>query len=391
MSATPSGTVGWGRRVAGHTLFWPTAALVVLLVACAVASPGFLDVTVRDGALVGQPIDLLRNSVTPLLLALGMCLVIATGGIDLSVGAVMAISLAVSLTYLDGAADPSAPATVATAVVLGLVLGVAVGAFNGTLVTVLGVQPFIATMILMVAGRGIAMLITKGQITTVTSPPFKALGAGSVLGLPQAVVIGAVVFALVALVVRRSALGVLLEAIGVNRESARLSGVRARSTTWTVYVLAGVLAALAGIIYGAPTMAADANNIGLFFELNAIVVVVLGGTKLDGGRFYLSGLVVGALLLTTIERAVIIFQLPSTTTNLFKAAVLIALCIAASPRARGWLASRRTASSGPRRPEAAAAAAPQPSSSPSGASTATSSRASSAPPRPSTTTREVGA
>ncbi|TXR57976.1 ABC transporter permease [Quadrisphaera setariae] len=390
MSATPSGTVGWARRVVGHTLFWPTAALVALLVACAVASPGFLDITVREGALVGQPIDLLRNSVTPLLLALGMCLVIATGGIDLSVGAVMAISLAVSLTYLDGATDPTNPVTVATAVVLGLVLGVAVGAFNGTLVTVLGVQPFIATMILMVAGRGIAMLITKGQITTVTSPPFKALGAGSVLGLPQAVVIGAVVFALVALVVRRTALGVLLEAIGVNRESARLSGVRARSTTWTVYVLAGVLAALAGIIYGAPTMAADANNIGLFFELNAIVVVVLGGTKLDGGRFYLSGLVVGALLLTTIERAVIIFQLPSTTTNLFKAAVLIALCVAASPRARGWLASRRTASSGPRRPEAAATTT-QPSSSPSGASTASSSRASSAPPRPSTTTREVGA
>ncbi|MGQ7294943.1 ABC transporter permease [Quadrisphaera sp. KR29] len=366
MSAATGTALGWGRRAAGHALFWPTAALVVLLVACAVASPGFLDVSVRGGALVGQPIDLLRNSVTPLLLALGMCLVIATGGIDLSVGAVMAISLAVSLTYLDGAADPSAPAAVATAVTLGLVLGVAVGAFNGMLVTLLGVQPFIATMILMVAGRGIAMLITEGQITTVTSPPFKALGAGSVLGLPQAVVIGALVFALVAVVVRRTALGVLLEAIGVNRESARLSGVRARSTTWTVYVLAGVLAALAGIIYGAPTMAADANNIGLFFELNAIVVVVLGGTKLDGGRFYLSGLVVGALLLTTIERAVIIFQLPSTTTNLFKAAVLIALCVAASPRARGWLARRRTVRSGtvrsgPGRPQAAAA--PQPTSS----------------------------
>ncbi|MBF5083242.1 ABC transporter permease [Quadrisphaera sp. INWT6] len=341
------------RRATGHALFWPTTALVVLLVACSVASPGFLDVSVRDGALVGQPVDLLRNSVTPLLLALGMCLVIATGGIDLSVGAVMAISLAVSLTYLDGAADASDPATVVTAVVLGLVLGLAVGAFNGMLVTLLGVQPFIATMILMVAGRGIAMLITEGQITTVTSPPFKALGAGSLLGLPQAVVIGAVVFVVVALVVRRTALGMLLESIGVNRESARLSGVRARSTTWTVYVLAGVLAALAGIVYGAPTMAADANNIGLFFELNAIVVVVLGGTKLDGGRFYLSGLVVGALLLTTIERAVIIFQLPSTTTNLFKAAVLIAICIAASPRARSWVQRRRST-----RPEPAPSSAP---------------------------------
>ncbi|MFB9377776.1 ABC transporter permease [Kineococcus gynurae] len=349
-ASAPVSTV---RRVSGHALFWPTLALVVLLVACSVTSPGFADVSVRDGALVGQPVDILRNSVTPLLLALGMCLVIATGGIDLSVGAVMAISLAVSLTYLQGSADAGNPLTVLSAVVLGLLLGVAVGSFNGVLVTVLGVQPFIATMILMVAGRGIAMLITKGQITTVTSPPFKALGAGSVLGLPTAVVIGAVVFAVVALVVRRSALGMLLEAIGINREAARLSGVRSRRTTFTVYVLAGGLAALAGIVYGAPTMAADANNIGLFFELNAIVVVVLGGTRLDGGRFYLSGLVVGALLLTTIERAVIIFQLPSTTTNLFKAAVLIAICVAASPRAKQWLGGRRrppsTPGSDPRR------------------------------------------
>ncbi|MCM3661429.1 ABC transporter permease [Georgenia satyanarayanai] len=328
------------RDISSHGMFWPIVALVLLVLACGLRSPGFLDVTVRDGHLFGQLVDIARNSATPLLLALGMCLVIATGGIDLSVGAIMAISLAVSLEYIDGAADPGA-ATAITAVGLGLLVGTLVGVFNGFLVTVLGIQPFIATLILMVAGRGIAMLITQGQITTVTSPPFKSIGSGFVLGIPTPVVIALAVFVLLTLVVRRTALGMFLESIGINGEASRLSGVKARSTTWIVYVIAGLLAGLAGIVYGAPTMAADANNIGLMRELDAIMVVVLGGTKLSGGRFYLGGVVVGALILSTIERAVIIFQLPSETTPLFKALVLIAVTVAASPILRERVQLRR--------------------------------------------------
>ena len=330
------------RDVSHHGLFWPVVALVLLIVACGIKSPGFLDVAVRDGHLFGQLVDILRNSATPLLLALGMCLVIATGGIDLSVGAVMAISLAVSLTYIDNAADGSAIGTVVTAILLGLAVGAVIGTFNGFLVSVLGIQPFIATLILMIAGRGIAMLITQGQITTVTSPPFKSIGSGYVLGIPTPVVIAAVVFVLLALLVRRTALGMFLESIGINGEASRLSGVKARSNTWIVYVIAGLLAGLAGLVYGAPTMAADANNIGLMREMDAIMVVVLGGTKLDGGRFYLGGVVVGALILSTLERAVIIFQLPSETTPLFKALVLIVVTVAASPYLRERLRVRRT-------------------------------------------------
>ncbi|WP_052450843.1 ABC transporter permease [Actinomyces polynesiensis] len=319
------------RSASSHSAFWPAVALIALIVACGLKSPGFLTVSVQDGHLFGQLIDILRNAATPLLLALGMCLVIATGGIDLSVGAVMAISLAVSLTYIQGSGSPTAGGTVLVAVLLGLAVALAIGVFNGFLVTVLDIQPFIATMILMVAGRGIAMLLTKGQITTVTSPPFKAIGSGFLLGIPMPVVIAALTFALVAVLVRRSAFGMLLESIGINREASRLSGVRSRSTTWIVYVVCALLAGLAGIVYGAPTMAADANNIGLMKEMDAIMVVVLGGTKLDGGRFNLGGTVVGALILAALERAVIIFELPSQTTPLFKAVVLIAVCVAASP------------------------------------------------------------
>ncbi|MEE6274310.1 ABC transporter permease [Georgenia wangjunii] len=329
------------RDISHHGLFWPVVALVVLVLACGLRSPGFLDVTVRDGNLVGQLVDIARNSATPMLLALGMCLVIATGGIDLSVGAVMAISLAVSLEYIDNAADGGSLGTALTALLLGLGVALLVGVFNGFLVTVLGIQPFIATLILMIAGRGIAMLVTQGQITTSTSAPFKAIGAGYVLGIPTPVIIALAVFVLLSLLVRRTALGMFLESIGINGEASRLAGVKARSTTWIVYIIAGVLAGLAGIVYGSPTMAADANNIGLMRELDAIMVVVLGGTKLSGGRFYLGGVVVGALILSTLERAVIIFHLPSETTPLFKAIVLIAVTVAASPFLRDRLRARR--------------------------------------------------
>lgn len=316
---------------AAHSSFWPAVALVILLVACGIKSPGFLSVSVMDGHLFGQLIDIARNGVTPLLLAMGMALVIATGGIDLSVGAVMAISLAVSLTYIDGAADGGSMGTVIIAVVLGLFVALIIGTFNGFLVAVLKIQPFIATMILMVAGRGIAMLLTKGQITTVTSPPFKAIGAGFLFGIPMPIIIAIVLFVIMTLLVRRTAFGMMLESIGINREASRLAGVKSVSTTWIVYAVCGLMAGIAGIVYGAPTMAADANNIGLMKEMDAIMVVVLGGTKLSGGRFSLGGTVVGALILSTLERAVIIFGFPSQTTPLFKAVVLIVVCIAASP------------------------------------------------------------
>lgn len=325
------------RNASAHSSLWPGIALIVLIGACGILSPGFLEVTVRDGALVGQLVDIVRNSATPLLLALGMCLVIATGGIDLSVGAVMAISLAVSLTFLDSSPTGGTLPTVVIAVLLGLVVALVIGAFNGFLVTTLGIQPFIATMILMVAGRGIAMLLTRGQITTVTSPPFKSIGSGFLWGIPMPIIIAALGFLAVTVFVRKTAFGMMLESIGINRDAARAAGVQSGRLTWSVYVICGLLAGLAGIVYGAPTMAADANNIGLMKEMDAIMVVVLGGTSLAGGRFSLSGTIVGALILSTLERAVVIFGFPSQTTPLFKAVVLIFVCVAASPIFNEWL------------------------------------------------------
>jgi simple sugar transport system permease protein len=321
-----------------------------------VARPSFLAVTVRDGHLFGAPIDILRTTAPLLLVALGMTLVIATRGIDLSVGAVVAVSGAVALSHIASSPNPDSPVTVLTAIALALVLCLLLGVWNGFLVSVLGIQPIIATLILMTAGRGVAMLITGGMITTVNSAPFKVLGSGFWLGLPTAAVLAFGVFAVVAFVVRRTALGMLLEATGINPAASRLSGVRSRTLTWTVYAASGLFAGLAGLLISADTMAADANNAGLFIELDAILAVVIGGTALSGGKFNLSGTLVGALVIATLERTVTVLGISSPlVTPLFMALVVIAVTLLQSPRMRERLtAARRRQVMAPAEPPSAA-------------------------------------
>ncbi len=331
-----------------HHLFWPLAALVALLVACSVKRPAFLRVSVLDGHLFGAPIDILRNSAPLLLVALGMTLVIATRGIDLSVGAVVAIAGAVALTFIASSPDPGSAGTVLGAIFVALGLCLVLGVWNGFLVSVLGIQPIIATLILMTAGRGVAMLITGGMITTVNSAPFKTLGSGFWLGLPVAALVAYGVFAVVAVVVRRTALGVLLEAVGINPSASRLSGVRSRTLVWTVYAASGLFAGLAGLIFASNTMAADANNAGLFIELDAILAVVIGGTALSGGKFNLSGTLVGVLVITTLSLTVTVLGVSPLVTPLFKAVVVIAVTLLQSPALRARLRLRRPGAPAPR-------------------------------------------
>lgn len=320
--------------VLSHNLFWPIVALLALVVANTINRPSFLAVVVRDGHLFGAPIDILRNASPLMLVALGMTLVIATRGIDLSVGAVVAISGAVALSWIAASPDPSAGGTVVVAVAIALGLCVMLGVWNGFLVSVLGIQPIIATLILMTAGRGIAMLITSGQITTVTSAPYKWLGSGWLLGLPVPMWIAVAMFVVVVLLCRRGALGMLIEAVGINPAASRLAGVRSRTITWTVYVLSGLFSGIAGLLLSANVMAADANNAGLFIELDAILAVVIGGTSLAGGKFSLSGTAVGVLIITTLSLTVTIIGISPLVTPLFKAVVVILVTLAQSPVAR---------------------------------------------------------
>lgn len=327
-----------------HTLFWPVVALIALLVADTIVRPAFLGISIRDGHLFGAPIDIIRTSAPLMLIALGMTLVIATRGIDLSVGAVVAISGAVALTWIAGSPNPDSLGTVAAAVGIALVLCLVLGAWNGFLVSVLGIQPIIATLILMTAGRGIAMLITQGMITTVNSAPYKTLGSGFFLGLPVAALIAYGTFAVVALLTRRTALGMLVEAVGINPSASRLAGVSARTIIWTVFAISGLFAGVAGILLSADVMAADANNAGIFIELDAILAVVIGGTSLAGGKFSLAGTLVGVLIISTLDITITMLGIKPDTIPLFKALVVIIVTLLQSPLLRSRLSIRKTQS-----------------------------------------------
>jgi len=313
---------------------------------------------VRDGELYGALIDILRNSASLMLVALGMTIVIATRGIDLSVGAIMAVSGAVALTIIDSSGDPGGIGTVAIALVVGLLVALVLGVWNGFLVAVLGIQPIIATLVLMLAGRGVALLITEGFITTVTSAPYKFIATGYVVGLPFALFISVAAIAVVALVERRTALGVLTEAVGINPEASRLAGVRSRGIIFGAYVASGVLAGMAGVLYSSNIMAADANATGLYIELYAILAVVLGGTSLAGGKFTIAGTVVGVFTIQTLKSTILFLGVPSAQAPVVFAAVVIIVVLVQSPRvhrvARNAISSMRSSSTGaPTRTEAA--------------------------------------
>jgi simple sugar transport system permease protein len=324
-----------------HRLFWPAATLLLLLAANAVFTSSFLSIRVQDGHLYGSLIDILRFGAPLLLVALGMTLVIATGGVDLSVGAVVAISGALSCLLISRMADQGSTTGVLLAIAVALALSAALGLFNGVLVALIGIQPIIATLILMVAGRGIAQLITQGEVVTINSDPYQLVGGGYVAGLPFSLFVVVAAFLVVGLLSRRTALGMLLEAVGSNAEASRLAGVRSARLIVLAYVASGVCAGIAGIIIASNVSSADGNNAGLFIELDAILAVVIGGTALTGGRYFLAGTAIGALTIQTLTTSVYSLGVSPQSALLFKAIIVTAVCLIQAPKFRARFALRR--------------------------------------------------
>ncbi len=333
------------RLVTGHRLFWPALVLVLMIVANTIYRPGFLSVEVKDGHLYGTPVDILRLSAPLILVALGMTLVIATGGIDLSVGSLCAISGAIACLHISRAPDQNDVATVATALALALGVALVLGMWNGVLVAVIGIQPIIATLILMVAGRGLAQLVTEGQIITINSGPYRAIGLGHFLTLPLAILIALAAAVVVAALTRRTALGLIVESVGGNAEASRLAGIRSGRIVFLVYVVSAACAALAGFMITANVSSADGNAAGLWIELDAILAVVIGGTSLAGGRFSLGGTVLGALIIQTLTTTVYAMNISPQTSLLFKAVVVIAVCLVQAPAFRARFTRRRGSAS----------------------------------------------
>lgn len=336
------------KRIREQRSFWPLVALALILLADVIFAPGFFKIGIMDGHLYGNLIDVVNNAAPLMLAALGMTLVIATGGIDLSVGAVIAISAAMGAVLINPALgnklitnDILTANTTNTPlpliVVATLSAGMLCGLWNGLLVSRARIQPMVATLILMVAGRGIAQLITNGQIMTIYYTPYFWFGNGYLFGLPVSVYIVGLVFILAWLMVRKTSIGLFIESVGINAKSTYYSGISEKNVKLLAYVFCGFCAAIAGLILSSYVHSADGNNNGLNYELDAILAVVIGGTLMTGGRFSLFASIIGALVIWTFTISMYTFGVPANALLAGRAVLVLVVIILYSDYSRRLL------------------------------------------------------
>lgn len=321
------------KKLVSSSMFLPLCALAVLLLFNIIFVDDFLSIQMANGHLYGRIIDILCRSSSLTILSLGMTFVIATSGIDISVGAVVAISAAVCCMIIGGRGDgvPENPMLLAMITAVGA--GVICGAWNGLLVSKIKIQPVVATLILMVAGRGIAQLLTKGQIITVYYTPFSYIGGhlpGSIL--PTPIFIAAAMIIIVVLILKRTSLGLFIQSVGINPTASRYSGISVALIIFLVYAFSGFCAGVSGLIESSLIKAADANNAGLNMEMDAILAVALGGTLLSGGKFYIGGSIVGAITIQTLTTTMYAIGVSSDQLPVVKAITVIILCLIQSKK-----------------------------------------------------------
>ncbi len=315
-------------------IFWPIVALSVLMLFNLFFTPNFFEIQIKSGHLYGNVIDIIKNAAPIMLLAIGLTLVIATKGIDISVGSIVAISAGFVAMMIGGALDGVPKYPFAVAIAGALLVSILAGMWNGMLVSRIGMQPIIATLILLVAGRGIAMVTTNAQIVWLYAEPFAVLGQGYLLGLPVSIFLVALLLLCTAAVTRRTALGLFIESVGINPTAARFAGIDAKNILFGVYAFCGFTAGLAGLVVCSTVMSADGNNAGNGYELNAILAVVLGGTSLNGGKFYLVGSMVGALIVQTLTTTIYAFGVPPEIAQIVIALVVLVVSLLQSPNFR---------------------------------------------------------
>lgn len=309
-------------------LVWPFVGLIAILLLNLVISPEFFEISVQEGGkLRGNLVNILNNGARVCILSVGMTLVYATGGIDLSVGSVMAVAGAMAALiirpgFLQGlpVADPMP--SMALIIVVPLLLALVLGLVNGILVAVVRIQPIIATLIMMYSARGLAVLMVQGQTPTYDEVPFTKLATGFFAGVPVPVWIGAAIILVTFVVTKRTAIGIFIESVGENRSASIYAGIGTKTLTIAVYVFSALCAGLAGLIHCAGESSSNPNTAGFMIELDAIAAVIIGGT-MWGGRFTLLGSIVGALIIQSLTTTIYFQRLPYEYSLVFKAVVIM--------------------------------------------------------------------
>ena len=341
------------KRVRESMLFWPLVAWIIILLLNLIFQPEFFKIGIIEDPvfgkhLYGNMVDVFNNGAPLILVSIGMTLVIATGGIDLSVGAVIAISAAMGAVLINPALGnklitndiltrnaTNTPLPIIILATLGA--GIACGLWNGFLVSRAKIQPMVATLILMVAGRGIAQLITNGQIMTIYYTPYFWFGNGYILGIPVSIYIMILVLVLGWILTRKTSIGMFIESIGINAKSSYYSGIDEKNIKLMVYAFCGLCAAIAGLILSSYVHSADGNNNGLNYELDAILAVVMGGTLMTGGRFSLLASAIGAVVIWTFTLTMYTFGVPANALMAGRAVLVLIVILLYSDQTRRFL------------------------------------------------------
>lgn len=315
------------KKITKMRLFMPIVCLLVVLLVNVITTPSFFKISLNNGVLYGYIIDVINRASELVILAVGMTLVTAaSGGQDISVGATMAVAGAVCCQILSGGqvSTNEFQNPLIIAILAALAVAMICGAFNGFLVAQLNIQPMVATLILYTAGRGIAQLITQGQITYVRVENYKILGG--YIGkcpIPTPIFIAIIVIIVINLVLKKTALGLYIECVGINGAASRLVGLNSKMIKFLAYVLCGLLAGIAGIAASSRIYSADANNIGLNLEMDAILAVALGGNILSGGKFSLMGSVIGAYTIQALTTTLYAMNVSADQLPVYKAVVVV--------------------------------------------------------------------
>ena len=302
----------------------------------------FFEITMTNGMLNGRIINILNRGSEVAILAIGMTLVVsASAGTDISVGSVMSLcaSFCCMLVAGFGVSAVNSAEEFAMPLAVGLIgallMGCLCGAFNGGLVAYLNIQPMVATLILWSAARAIGLLLCNNLIVYVRVPEFGVFG-GYLGPIPTPIIIAAVCVAIISVVLKKTALGMYIQSVGINKKASRIAGLNSQRIIFLCYLICGLCAGIAGIVASSRITSADSNNIGLDLELDAILAVALGGNSLGGGKFNLAGSIIGAYTIQAITTTMYNLGVSTEVTPVFKAVIVILIVAIQAPPVKAW-------------------------------------------------------
>ena len=334
------------KKLTQQQLFLPIFCMILVLCVNMIydVSQGrdfyeFFKIGIQNELLSGRLVNILNRGSEVAILAIGMTLVVsASAGTDISVGSVMALSAGVCCTMLAGAAAPQATelaVPLIVGVLAALVVGCVCGAFNGALVAYLNIQPMVATLILWTAARAIGLLVCNNLIVYVRNDAFAMFG-GYIGHIPTPIIIAAICIAVITVVLKKSAMGMYIQSVGINLRASRIAGLNSQKIIFLCYVLCGLCAGIAGLVASSRITSADTNNIGLNFEMDAILAVALGGNSLAGGRFNLAGSIIGAYTIQAITTTMYNLGVSSAVNPVFKAVIVIVIVAVQAPPVKAF-------------------------------------------------------